>query len=138
MYNVMKRTFLLAAFLIVGAGGLFAQEKGTIEEIKDPEIDALIAKRTALYAGPREVKGYRVRLYSGDDRQAYIQMKQKYQTLYPQGSSYLKYVAPDFMLQAGDCRTYAEALKLRKKLLTDFPEAQVVEEMITVNGSEGD
>lgn len=129
----MKRIFLPAIALLFCAGGLFAQERGKVEEVKDPEIDALIAKRTALYAGPREVQGYRIQLYNGPDRQMYIQMKQKYRSLYPEGESYLKYTTPNFKLQAGNCETLSEANKLKEALAKDFEGARVVEEMITIN-----
>lgn len=118
--------------LLLCAGSLFAQE-GKIEVIKDPEIDALIAKRADLYARPHEVKGYRVQLYRGSQREAYIEMRNRYRTLYPQGESHLHYQAPDFSLQVGDCRTMAEAYRLRDKLKKDFKGAAVVEAMITVN-----
>ncbi|HYH55026.1 MAG TPA: SPOR domain-containing protein [Anseongella sp.] len=128
---------LSTVILLFCASGLLAQERGKVEEAKDPEIDALIAKRTALFAGPREVRGYRVQLYSGPDRQVYIQMKQKYRNLYPQGASYLKYEAPNFRLQAGNCETLAEANRLKEILAKDFEGATVVEETVVVNAEGG-
>lgn len=120
--------------LLLAAGSLSAQERGKIEEIKDPEIDALIAKRAELYARPREVKGYRVQLYSGSERETYIEMRNRYRLLYPDGTSHLHYQAPEFSLEVGDCRTLAEANRLRDKLIKDFEDATVVEATITVNG----
>lgn len=118
--------------LLLSASSLLAQERGKVEEIKDPEIDALIARRAELYTQPREEKGYRVEIYSGPEREAYIEMRNKYRSLYPQIETHLQYVEPDFKLQVGDCRTLAEANRLRDQLLTDFEDAAVVEATITV------
>ena len=128
----MKKLLISIVVLLFAAGSLFAQERGTVEVIKDPEIDALIAKRADLYANPREVKGYRVQLYSGPEREVYIDMRNRYRTLYPEGVSHLQYEAPDFSLQVGNCRTLAEAYRLRDKLVKDFEDVSVVETTITI------
>lgn len=129
----MKKLLVSAVVLLLGAGSLFAQERGKVEEVKDPEIDALIAKRAALYSEPHDIKGYRVQLYNGSDRETYIEMRNRYRILYPEGESHLNFEAEKFSLQVGNCRTLAEASKLRDKLLKDFEDATVVETMITVN-----
>lgn len=132
--TAMKKVLFSLAVLFFCAGGAFAQKKGEVIEVKDPEIDALIAKRADLYAMPREEKGYRVELYRGPEREAYIEMRNRYRSLYPDGESHLHYEAPDFSLQIGNCKTLAEAYRLRDKLVKDFESAVVVEAVITVNG----
>src|SRR3546814_8454704 len=112
----MKRSLLTCVVFLLGAGSLFAQERGRVEEIKDPEIDALIAKRSDLYTRPHELKGYRVELYSGPEREAYIDMRNKYRTLYTPGETHLHFETPDLSLQVGRFRTLAEAHRLRVKI----------------------
>lgn len=126
---------IITLFLMLGSFGLYAQEgsNGKIEEIKDPEIDQLISKRSELYGQPRSTKGFRVLIYNGEDRETYINMKQKYLDLYPGDKTYLTYEVPNFQLKVGDCTTYREALELRKKLSGEFKGAVVVEDRIRVN-----
>src|SRR5690606_41594557 len=94
--TAMKKVLFSLVVLFFCAGSAFAQKKGEVIEVKDPEIDALIAKRADLYAMPREEKGYRVELFRGPEMEAIIEMLNRYFRLSPDAESLLNHLVLDY------------------------------------------
>ena len=97
-----------------------AQTRGKVEVIKDPLIDTLIAKRPYLdkTTGSSLVSsgGYRVQIFFGSSRQAAYNAQAKFLNDYPDVTTYISYIEPNFKVQVGDFRTRLEAQKLQNDL----------------------
>ena len=120
----MKRVFLSIGFLITFliAGGAFAQQRGKVEVIKDPQIDSLIARRAALIRSSKiaGATGFRVQIFSSTDRKTVYSEQTKFKALYPAIRSYISYSEPYYKLRVGDFRTRLEAEKLINKLRPSY------------------
>ncbi len=102
-----------------------AQTRGTLEVIKDPLIDTLIARRPLLdkvnnIQGGETATGYRVQIYFGSNRQAAYNAQSKFNQEYPEYRTYITYSEPNFRVHAGDFRTHLEAEKLMKDIAPEF------------------
>ena len=102
-----------------------AQTRGTVEVVKDPLIDTLIAKRpTLIKVSPvneeNSSSGYRVQIFFGSNRQAAYAAQAKFMDEYPEYRTYISYNDPNFRVQAGDFHTRLEAQKLMSELTQSF------------------
>jgi hypothetical protein len=97
-----------------------AQTRGKVEVIKDPLIDTLIARRPYLnktiLGSDANSSGFRVQIYFGSSRQAAYDAQAKFMNEYPETSTYISYIEPNFKVQVGDFRTRLEAQKLQNEL----------------------
>lgn len=126
---------ILSLMLMVFSTGISAQTRGTLQVIKNPLIDTLIARRLALSKQPNVVTavssyGFRVQFYSGSDRKEAYREQAKFNELYPQHSTYIIYAEPNYKVRAGDFRTRLEAQKLVHDLRPDFPSLFIISEKI--------
>lgn len=78
------------------------------------------------------IDGYRVQIYQGTKDEAY-QIKARFMSLYsdfPESEVYVKFLTPDFRVRIGDFRTRSEAINLKYKIIKDFPNPFIVEDII--------
>ena len=64
-----------------------------------------------IYSG----KGFRVQIYSGNDRDKAIKVKTEFMRLYPGMRTYLSYAAPCFRVKVGDYRNRNDAVGMLKE-----------------------
>jgi hypothetical protein len=111
-----------------------AQTRGKVEVIKDPLIDTLIARRSALKgstaASPFSSNGYRVQIFSGSNRKGAYDVQAKFQGEFPDIRTYITYHEPYFKVHAGDFRTRLEAEKLMQQLKGAFTSLFIITEKI--------
>lgn len=128
----MKNYLTCVAFLFT-AFYTFAQ-KGNIETIKDPRIDALIKQQGAVIppATVPQITGYRIQLFFDIDKKAVDEARLKFIGKYPKVDTYLIYNAPNYFLKVGNFRTQMEAEKIKKSIDNDFPTNFIVKELINL------
>lgn len=80
---------------------------------------------------PKMAKGYRVLLYSGNNREEATVLKEKAITL-TNDKIYMEYKAPNFRVKAGNAINRLEANYLLGKLKQEFPHAVVVPDDINI------
>jgi hypothetical protein len=121
--------FIIAKLSLAGCCIFFmplisaAQTRGTVEVVKDPLIDTLIARRPFLsknIAGDGPSSGFRVQIYFGSNRQSAYNAQSKFMNEYPATPTYVTYIEPNFKVQVGDFRTKLEAQKLESELKDMF------------------
>jgi hypothetical protein len=123
------------ASLLLPALGL-SQTRGTVEVIKDPLIDTLMARRSTLgiskgsFAGAESTSGYRVQIFFGSSRQAAYDAQAKFNEEYPELRTYISYNEPNFKVRAGDFRTRLEAQKLVQEIRPNFTSIFIIPEKI--------
>ena len=121
----MRNVYLLIGSLVLflfSGGAAFAQQRGKVEVIKDPQIDVLIARRAALSKSSQSsvAEGYRVQIFSSTDRKRAYAEQTKFKAAYPTIRSYISYAEPFYKLRVGDFRSKLEAEKLVNKLRRSY------------------
>ena len=82
------------------------------------------------------IMGWRIRIFSGSGHDAFEKANQtrtRFISIYENINAYITYVAPDYKVYVGDCRTRSEVLKLFEEINKDFPYAFLVEQPINVS-----
>ncbi len=124
--------FIAALFFSVGASAA-----DTIIVIKDPRLDVLsqkqafINKRTSVLTSNGKIKGFRIQITSTSNRDQAFNAKAAVQSKFPDQKVYTTYQAPLFKVRVGDFLKREDAEKVRKLMLSIFPEGMyVVEDVI--------
>lgn len=100
--------------------------------ISDSRIDDLLAIHKEENLRKKGIDGYRVQIFQGTMDDAY-RMKAKFLSLYPEfpeKNVHVKFLTPDFRVRIGDFRNRSEAINLKYKIITDFPNPFIVEDII--------
>ena len=77
-------------------------------------------------------EGFRLSVYTGNDRETAMRLRDKLYSLYPDLRVYLSYKLPTFKLKAGDYFNKFDAQRALEKLKTEFPDALIVQDEISV------
>jgi len=117
-------------FFTVTAG---AQTRGKVEVIKDARIDTFAAHRLELNKGAdaMTINGFRVQIFTGENRKDAYNAQAKFQEQFPDTKSYIIYNEPNFKVRVGDFRTRLDAEKLQNDLKKLFTGMFIIQEKIT-------
>ncbi len=85
--------------------------------------------RGLIYSG----RGYRIQIYSGNDRKEAIAAKTRFMRIYPSLRTYLSYTAPQFKVKAGDFKSRTDAYQIARTIQTLFKPVMIVPDVIVVN-----
>jgi hypothetical protein len=97
----------------------------------DARLDVLMKKhKTGSGSGIYSGRGYRVQIYSGNDRNKANRMKVDFMRRFPGVHAYMTYVAPQFRVKVGDFHSRAEAMELYRKLGTLYNPCMIVPDMV--------
>lgn len=143
----------LLKYLFVGAlsfGGFaisaHAQDRMEVLEQKDPMIETL-QKLRAASAGPRantggnqpagggastKVSGFRVQIYSGNNRNDAYSAQARFRRIYPNINTYLSYTQPNYRVKVGDFAQRAQAQSLMQELKKNFDSVFIFNEEVTI------
>lgn len=113
----------------------FAQEKGKVEVLKDPQIDSLISRRLELSRTENSGNtvssaGFRVQIFSGLERQEAYAEQTRFKSIYPNITTYISYTQPNYRLRVGDFRTRLEAEKYMNELKKQYSSMFIFSERI--------
>ncbi len=78
-------------------------------------------------------RGYRVQIYSGNDRAKAIAAKSSVMRVFPSVRTYLSYSAPQFKVKVGDYKSRQEAVDMARVLKSFFKPVMIVPDVIVVN-----
>jgi hypothetical protein len=111
----------------------FSQNSGSII-IKGDNIylDSLIDKNIAKNKISRTISGYRIQLFSCNERINANNIKTKFLRLFPEQSAYLSYQQPYFKIRVGDFRTRLEAKFFYNKIKDEFSESIIIQDKINL------
>ncbi len=134
----MKK-IMLAGLLCLAAGitALRAQDLDTFkQQLQQPggEFQSRVEVREhgvaastvgSLQARPagESIRGFRVCIYTGNSQDARAKAQEaqkKFNELYPEIPSYIRYTAPDFKVLVGNCLTMEEAIMLKGRIGSAF------------------
>jgi len=101
----------------------------------DSQIEQNYYKHLIYNKTNAAIMGYRIRIFSGSGHDAFEKANQtraRFLSKYENIKAYISYVAPDYKVYVGDCRTRSEVLKLFREINKDFPYAFLVDQPINV------
>lgn len=134
----MQRKLIIGlVFTFVFCQGVFAQEKGKVEVVKDPLIDSLISRRLELSrdlnsGNTVSSAGFRVQIFSGLERQKAYAEQTRFKSIYPNTTTYISYTQPYYRLRVGDFRTRLEAEKFMNELKKYYSSMFIFSERINL------
>jgi hypothetical protein len=122
--------FILFRFTVMPCLG----QKGNVTVHADERIEDLVKKEGTPVppATQPQINGYRVQLLFESERKLIEEARSKFITLYPKVDTYVVFAAPNFVLKAGDFRTYLEAECIRDKVFRDFPTGFITKESVNL------
>ena len=116
-----------------------------IETVRAEEKAELKAKTIPLYKpivsadGKKQVtgsiytvKGYRIVIYNGVDKNAALAAKNNFSRAFPGTRSYLSYNVPSYKIKIGDFDDKNDANKFMRRLIAAFPAAFIVPDLVTI------
>lgn len=107
-------------------------QAGKIAIVKSPSVDKIIKFKSATIPpnmGPI-MDGYRIQLFFDQSRSAVDKARSTALQKDNETPTYIEYKAPNYLLLLGDYRSQLEAEKARATLISEFPEAIVIEDKI--------
>lgn len=99
---------------------------GKVDVRADAKVERLM-ERFAAVKHPQA--GYRVQVYLGE-RKAAEEAKRAFLQSSPDTPAYLSWLAPNWRLRIGDCRTRLEAERLLRDLRSTYPGCYIVPDQI--------
>lgn len=131
------RKILFIALLILSKTCVLAQvavpDTGKVEYIQEEHITGLMNKKMLINeSADGKVKGYRVQIHFGSDRDKAKEIKVQFLQKYNNAVAYEKYEQPNFKIRVGDFRTRTEAFKFLKDISADFPSSFIVQDEVEI------
>jgi hypothetical protein len=102
-----------------------AGDTGRVELVQEYKIRELVAKHTEVNS-KAPIKGYRVKIHFGSDKNKAKEIKAKFILRFPQYKAYEKYDQPNFNIRVGDFRTKLDAYRALKEIQVEFPSSFIV------------
>lgn len=107
---------------------------GKITYIQSGKIDELLTRKISLNEKKDgKIKGFRVQIHFGSDRDKSKEIKSKFMQKFNDVGAYEKYEQPNFKIRVGDFRTRLEAYKFLQQVNSEFPSSFIVQDEIEVN-----
>jgi hypothetical protein len=128
----LKITILIFSLVTIKFNA-FSQVKGSVV-IKGENIylDSLIDKNIEINKQKKTIDGFRIQLFSGNERNNANNIKTKFLRLYPEQKAYITYQQPYFKIRVGDFRTKLEAKIFYNKIKVEFEECIIISDKINL------
>jgi hypothetical protein len=108
-------------------------QKGSIEIIQDPAIQARFNVCLSQQAKLKGINGYRISIYfgSGQDSKRNAELaRANFVARYSDVTCYIKFEYPYFKVYVGDFRTRSDAQKFLNEISYNYPDAFIREDLI--------
>lgn len=133
MKQLLFLFLLLSPMLMWGQEPVSGSDSGYVVFHADSRIDLLLGKPAKTRnLRPSKVRGYRVQIYNGNDRQKAAQVKMEFMRMFPGNRAYIVYNNPQFRVRVGDFTNRKDALDLHRKVSTRFSPCMVVPDIINI------
>ena len=115
----------------------YENSEGQVQVIDDKRIDEIMNRYIEFESNKKGIPGFRIRIFSknnqdGGRKHAY-EIQSKFMTNFPSIDAEVKYEQPDWKVYVGYFRTNTEALRLKKQIEGQFPNAFIVNIEIDYN-----
>jgi|GEM_PF-459201 len=126
--NTAFRLIVLAIFTSVATLSL---AQGEVKVKADPRLESELQKELDRNDST-DIKGYRIQIYFGNNRNDAEKLERKFKNLYPayKKESYLQYYQPYWRVRVGNFYRIIDAQKLLHELTDDFENVLLVKDNI--------
>jgi hypothetical protein len=122
----------------ISSGSAFQNEKmeellGKLQIRQDPRITDLLVRHCQINQRKRGTDGFRLEIYFSSDtkaREKAMRVRNEFNLIYPEITSYLLFQTPNFKVRIGDFRNKSEALKTKAYIAAKYPNAFIVKDLI--------
>jgi hypothetical protein len=97
------------------------------------KVEILLDTLAAANKNIKYAQGYRILVYTGNDRKTAFDLRKTVVNRLPEEREYLTYVQPTFKLKIGDFYTRMEANEVLQQIRYIAPNASIISEQINVN-----
>ncbi len=94
---------------------------------------AVLTKKRASGPAIRSGQGYRVQIYSGNDRSEATRIKTDFMRRFPGVRTYMTYVQPQFRVKVGDYSSRQEAAKMYRQVNSIYNPCMIVPDIVEIN-----
>jgi cell division septation protein DedD len=127
----MKQLLMMIWGLVLGISAL-AQQPLAGGDSSGSKRDSVRSEQR-VHPKPATVSGFRVQVYSGNNRAQAIQIRTEVLEKYPDFAAYLIYKQPTFRVRVGDFRSRAAAQELLRELKPLYPVSFIVPDEVLEN-----
>jgi hypothetical protein len=141
-YLIDHRFYLLlftGMLFLSGLSRTFAQQSaendGNIKIVQDEKVDLLVNKHIQINQNKKGIEGYRIQIFfdSGTNSKTRAQsIFESFKAKYPETGVYLTFKAPNYKVRVGDFRTKLDAQRFLNTIIGGYPNAWVIEDMISL------
>jgi len=96
------------------------------------KLDTLMSSIAQYNRNIRYAQGYRIQVYSGNSREEASKARDRSYALFPDITPHIIYNQPTFRVKVGDFVDRLEAQNFYAGLITDFPNAMIVQDKIEI------
>lgn len=105
----------------------------------DPRLALLVDRhRSQMSGGIRHMRGYRVQIYYGIDRNVAFSRKADFMRRYPTIKAYMVYTQPQYRVKVGDFATREDAGDLYREMISIYGACMIVPDYVTINTLKND
>jgi len=126
----MKQLLMMILGLVLSISAI-AQQPAAGGDSSGSKRDSVRTER--VHQKPATVSGFRVQVYSGNNRAQAIQIRTEVLEKYPDFAAYLIYKQPTFRVRVGDFRSRAAAQELLRELKPLYPVSFIVPDEVLEN-----
>ena len=101
-----------------------------IQIIGDKHIENLLAKYIETNSRKTTITGFKLKIFSNVVRENANNAKAKFLNFFPDISTEVDYIAPDWVVYVGKFRSRTDAFRLKKQVEHIFPNAFIIEQQI--------
>jgi len=106
---------------------------GKLQIRQDPRITDLLVRHSQINQRKRGSDGFRLEIFFSSDnkaREQAMRVKNEFNLIFPDITSYLLFQTPNFKVRIGDFRNKSEALKTKAHITSKYPNAFIVKDII--------
>ncbi|MCX6250231.1 MAG: SPOR domain-containing protein [Bacteroidetes bacterium] len=135
--NTLTILITLVIVCIFVPSHLNAQNKsqGGIQINQDDRVDLLVQKHIQINQNKQGIAGYRIQIFfdSGNNSKTKAQgIYEEFIGKYPGIGAYLTFKAPNYKVRVGDFRTKLDAQRFLNEILTVYPSAWIIDDIINL------
>lgn len=111
------------------------RELRNIRIIQDEKVDLLVSKHIRINQNRNGISGFRIQIFfdSGTNSKTNAQgIYEGFRAKYPDIVAYLTFKAPNYKVRVGDFRTKLDAQRFLNEIVTEYPNAWIIPEQISL------
>jgi hypothetical protein len=138
-HRILLKVIVFAFLSLFQFTWLFSQEagkdSGNIRLIQDDKVDLLVSKHIQINQNRKGIDGFRIQIFFDSGNNSKTRAKSVYESFlakYPNIGTYLTFKTPNYKVRVGDFRTKLDAQRFLNGILTDYPNAWIIEDQINL------